>query len=194
MCWDDRFLAYRNSIFNPEARAFLLTRIAESEQEEDLSIPPNCKGYGRIRHFRRVLDEGWYDPLPMDPMSQSLGIPYTELVKAQVFQIASCNLHCWYCFVPNSLKSGDSQKASYFSANQMVELFVNDNKDIRIIDLSGGNPELAPEWILDTMKALEAYKLQDQIYLWSDDTLTTDYFFRFLSKDEMRYVYSIYKL
>jgi uncharacterized Fe-S cluster-containing radical SAM superfamily protein len=184
----DTFMLYREKIFNSDSREFLISRIADSEQEKDLSLPPNCNGYGRIRHFKRILDEDWYDPLPMDPMSKSLNLPYKDLVQAQVFQIASCNLRCWYCFVPDSLKIGNKTNATWFTAEQMTHMFFETDNDIRVIDLSGGNPELAPEWLIDTMKAIEKRGLIDSVYLWSDDTLTTDYFFRFLSNSEMQYI------
>jgi uncharacterized Fe-S cluster-containing radical SAM superfamily protein len=70
----------------------------------------------------------------------------------------------------------------------MVELFVNSDKKIRILDLSGGNPELVPEWLVDTMKTLDRQGLKEYIYLWSDDTLTTDYFFKYLSKEEKKII------
>ena len=177
----------RKSIYNGTDH-FLLARIASSEQEKDLSIPPNCDGYGRVRHFHRILDEDWYDPLPMDPMAKSLNLAYTDMIKAQVFQIASCNLRCWYCFVPDALKQGSDNVAKWFTTDQMVDMLIKNNNDIRLIDLSGGNPELAPEWIFQMMQSLEKKGVHDKIYLWSDDTLTTSYFFDFLSHDEIRYI------
>ena len=96
----------RASIYKPETRQFLLSRIAGSEQEKDMSVPSNCDGYGRIHHFRRNVDKWVQDPLPNDPACKALEIPYTDLLEAQVFQLASCNVHCWYCFVPDELKRG----------------------------------------------------------------------------------------
>lgn len=112
------------------------------------------------------------------------------MLEAQVFQIASCNAHCWYCFVPDELKRGKMVNAKWLTAEQMVELYKKSDTDIRVIDLSGGNPELAPEWTLDTMKALERNELQNKVYLWTDDTLTTDYAFEYLSKEELSYMAS----
>jgi uncharacterized Fe-S cluster-containing radical SAM superfamily protein len=182
------FIECRNSVYNKSTQQVLLSRISGSEQEKDLSLPPNCCGVGRVHHFRRKLDEDWFDPLPMDPMSKSLGLPIYDIIQAQVFQIASCNLNCWYCFVPNNLKIGDRNHSSYFTSEQMIDMFIKENINIRIIDLSGGNPELTPEWILETMKALENRKLSDKIYLWSDDALTTGFFFSELSKSDVRYI------
>lgn len=179
----------REKVYQSEPRRFLLSRIEGSEQENDLSLPPNCGGYGRIRHFRRHLDINWNDPLPMDPMSKSLNLETTDLVKAQVFQIAACNLSCWYCFVPQNLKSAQTGSSAWFSSDEMLGMFVEEKlDDIRLIDLSGGNPELVPEWIVDTMRALEKRNMVDYIYLWSDDTLTSDIFFRQLTSSDICYI------
>ena len=56
----------RAAIYKPETRQFLLSRIAGSEQETDMSVPSNCDGYGRIHHFRRNVDKWVQDPLPND--------------------------------------------------------------------------------------------------------------------------------
>jgi len=179
----------RDSVYCEDTKKFLLSRIAGSEQERDLSVPPNCLGYGRIRHFRRFISDDWgNDPLPIEPAQKALKLSPSDSIESQVFQIASCNVSCWYCFVPDSMKRADENTSKWFSASEMIDLFMEENSNIRMIDLSGGNPELVPEWILETMKALTAKKLQDKIYLWSDDTLTTDYTFKYLCKQDLNYM------
>lgn len=49
----------RASIYKPETRQFLLSRIAGSEQEKDMSVPSNCDGYGRIHHLDVMLINGY---------------------------------------------------------------------------------------------------------------------------------------
>lgn len=177
----------RQKVYCPATGRVLLSMIAGSEQAADLSEPPNCGGYGRIHHFKRKVDTGWMDdPLPIDPACKALGLPYVDMLEAQVFQLAVCNLHCWYCFVPNALKCAQAKNSQWFTAEKMVDIFLEENR-ASIIDLSGGNPELVPEWIVQTMRALDRRALSDKVYLWSDDTLTTDYTFRFLSKEDLDY-------
>ncbi len=181
----------RNSVYDSNERKFLLSKIAGSTQEADLSVPVNCDGFGRIHHFRRYIDPVWInDPLPIDPACKALKIPYNNLIETQVFQLAACNVHCWYCFVPDELKKGSKIHSEWFTAKEMVELFKKAKGKTKVLDLSGGNPELCPEWILDTMRALEEGDLQDSVYLWSDDTLTTDYTFEYLTKEELKYMAS----
>jgi len=158
-------------------------------QEKDLSVPPNCNGFGRIRHFRRYISDGWgEDPIPIDPCLRALGLDTLDILETQVFQIASCNLDCWYCFVPNDLKEAKVSQSKWFRCDEMIDMFLSEKSNIRIIDLSGGNPELVPEWIVQTMKALEKKGLHESIYLWSDDALVTDYTFRYLNSSELKYM------
>lgn len=181
-------LQCRQKVYRPDTGQFLLSMIAGSEQAEDLSAPPNCGGYGRIHHFRRRVDIGWMDdPLPIDPACKALGLSYVDMLETQVFQLAVCNLHCWYCFVPTILKCAQAETSQWFTAEEMIDTFLKEKNHPCIIDLSGGNPELVPEWIIQTMKTLDKKGLSEKIYLWSDDTLTTDYTFQFLSKEDLSY-------
>jgi uncharacterized Fe-S cluster-containing radical SAM superfamily protein len=51
----------------------------------------------------------------------------------------------------------------------------------RVIDLSGGQPDLTPEWIPWMMEELRRRELDACTYLWSDDNLSNDYFWRYLT-------------
>ena len=44
---------WREAGLDPEGRRILVTNFLDTEQEADLQEPPNCGGFGRIRHFRR---------------------------------------------------------------------------------------------------------------------------------------------
>ncbi len=172
-----------------DGNKFLIASILGSDQENDLTVPPNCEGYGRIRHFRRVVAEEWtYDPLPIDPACRALGIEKCDMIETQVFQIASCNLNCWYCFVPDELKCAKNSVSKWFTSEELIALYLKETNRAKVIDLSGGNPELVPEWILNTMYALERANISDKVYLWSDDTLTTDYTFTYLSNEQLDYM------
>lgn len=185
---EEKFISCRENIYRESNNNFLLSYIKGSEQEKDLTLPTNCGGFGRIRHFKRQIADDWlYDPLPIDPACVALNLPKTDVIQAQVFQIATCNVNCWYCFVPDELKNAQLGKSRWFSTDEMIKSFIEEDLPSQIIDLSGGNPELVPEWIVSTMHTLEHFGLSEHVYLWSDDTLTTDYAFRFLTKSELKY-------
>src|SRR4051812_27444967 len=79
-------------------RRVLISRLAGSGQEVDFTVPVNCNGYGRVRHFRLATAEGWPpNALPIVPACHALGIaPTPELMTALVFQNAACAWRCWY--------------------------------------------------------------------------------------------------
>lgn len=160
----------------------LITDFRGTVQEKDLSVPPNCGGYGRVRHFRRATSPGWPEnPIPIDPARRSLGLPGGDEIEAQVFQNAACNWRCWYCFVPYELLSANERRAAWFTSEELLQLYVAEQDRAHVIDLTGGEPGLVPEWIPWMMEALRAEGLDHTTYLWSDDNLSIDYYTRFLS-------------
>lgn len=179
----------RNRIINTKEKKLLIARIKDSLQEKDLSNPPNCNGYGRIRHFKRKSSDGWAtDPLPIDPACKALALSKADIILAQVFQIAGCNWRCWYCFVPDELISADKNHALWMSPSDMIELYLIESKRVPVIDLSGGAPNLTPEWTLWMMQELTARHLQNDVYLWSDDNLSNDFFFKYLTSAEIEFI------
>ena len=50
-----------------------------------------------------------------------------------------------------------------------------------MVDLTGGQPDLVPEWVPWTMEALERARSRPDVFLWSDDNLSNDFFWRYLS-------------
>lgn len=176
----------RNMIFSDDK--FLISRVGRDIQDaKRLSV--NCEGYGRLRYFKVDKYDDWVDnPLPMGPFSKLLGIDMEKSIPVQVFQVAKCNLNCWWCFLPNEYKVGNTLYSKWFSVDELVEMYIEDNNDAKVIDLSGGNPELVPEWVYKFMQCLEKKNLSDKVYLWSDDVLTTDFFFDRMEKKEQIYM------
>ena len=167
-------------------RRLLISRLAGSEQEEDLSAPVNCGGYGRVRHFKLATAAGWpRNPLPILPACRALGIPVPEVMRAQVFQNAACAWRCWYCFVPYNLLSADKRVSDWLSPDRLVELYGAEPDRPVVIDLSGGSPDLVPEWTPWMMESLRAAGLADTTYLWTDDNLSTTYLFDELSSQQI---------
>ena len=168
-------------------RKVIIAQITGSIQEEDLEIPPNCSGFGRIRHFKRFIEDWNNDPLPIDPALKALGKNSTDLMLAQVFQLAYCNMNCWYCFVPDELKSG--KVFSWFSAEELFDKFLEENiSDCYVIDISGGNPELTPEFVLWFMQAMMKKKKENDYYLWSDDSISTNSMESNLSRQDIEFM------
>jgi len=168
------------------ARKTLISRLAGSEQESDLTVPSNCNGYGRIRHFRQQTSPGWpTNPLPIVPACKALGLDPPPVMTAQVFQNAACAWRCWYCFVPYNLLSADPDRAEWLTAEDLVRLYRNEARRPLVIDLTGGSPDLVPEWTPWMMRALADAGLDSKTFLWTDDNLSTTYLFDRLDRAEL---------
>ena len=177
---------YRIRTLELGSQRVLMTRVQGSEQEVDLHRPVNCGGFGRVRHFHRSTTAGWPpNSLPIDPAARALGLQDgLETIEAQVFQNAACNWRCWYCFVPYNRLSADLR----YSEMQSMEMLVAEYKKLPqrppVLDLSGGQPDLTPEYVLWAMRALKDQGLAKSTMLWSDDNLSTDYFWSKLTATE----------
>lgn len=182
---DDFSATLRRKGINLSEQRLLIANLIGTQQQEDLSEPPNCKGFGRIRHFSRITKSGWpLNPLPIDPATKKLGLGVSNKLRAQVFQNAICNWRCWYCYVPFQLLSANMKHADWLTASQLVDLYLDQRDPPSIIDLSGGQPDLIPEWIPWMIDELNTRGLGDQVYLWSDDNLSNDYFWKYLSETD----------
>jgi uncharacterized Fe-S cluster-containing radical SAM superfamily protein len=180
---------YREQSIDLYGKRLLITNFHNTDQEKDLSEPPNARGFGRVRHFRRVTTAGWPpNPLPIDPTCRALGLPTVDNIRAQAFQNASCNWRCWYCFVPFDLLAANRRYSDWLSPAELIDLYLNQDDPPRIIDLTGGQPDLVPEWIPWMMNELRKRGLDQSTYLWSDDNLSNDYLWRFLSDDELELI------
>ncbi len=181
--------AYRARSVRADERKLLVSNFLGTGQAEDLTKPPNCKGFGRIRHFRRNSDPSWVlNPLPIDPACKALGLDPGGVLHAQVFQNAACNWRCWYCFVPFNMLDASPERAAWVTAGELVDLYLAEDDRPAMIDLTGGQPELVPEWVPWTMRALRERNLEGKVFLWSDDNLSIDYFWSVLSEADRELV------
>ena len=179
----------RSKAINLSEKKLLITNFHNSKQEEDLTEPPNCNGFGRIRHFRLGTGASWpLNPLPIIPAAKALGKKPESIIRAQVFQNAVCNWRCWYCFVDFKLLNGDQAHSNFLSCDDMLDLYLQQSDPPSMIDLTGGQPDLTPEWIPWMMEALKSRGLDKEVYLWSDDNLSNDYFWKFLSDEQIELI------
>jgi uncharacterized Fe-S cluster-containing radical SAM superfamily protein len=169
-----------------ETEEVLVTQFHGSKEERDFSLPANCGGFGRIHHFARTQGDGWpVNPLPIDPAARALGLPPSDSLQVQVFQNAICSWRCWYCFVDFDLLSANPKFAAFKTAAELIDLYLADSTQAKVIDLSGGQPDLVPEWGYWVYRELSARGLLGRVYLWTDDNLSNDYLWRFLGPKQI---------
>lgn len=170
-------------------KSILITNYKGTQQEIDLTEPANCDGFGRIRHFKLKSGDNWpQNPLPIIPANKYLNLPAGTELKAQIFQNSICNWRCWYCYVDFKLLIGNTKFADYLTCDKLIDLYLSEKDRPVMIDLSGGQPDLTPEWVPWMMEALIARNLDSTIYLWSDDNLSNDYFWKFLSPKQIELI------
>lgn len=179
----------REKVINLKEKKILISNYKGTLQEKDFSELPNCDGYGRIHHFNMETSPDWpKNPLPNLPACKSLNIEISTILRSEVFQVSMCNLKCWYCFVPRNLLSGNLNYASYLTASDLISKYMEIKDRPIVIILSGGQPDLVPEWLYWMMLELKRNHIHNKIYLWSDDNLTTDFFFKVLSIDQINFI------
>ena len=172
-------------------KRILITDFIGSQQEQDLTEPANCNGLGRIRHFKRETRSGWpNNPLPIDPALKALWLDPTDALRAQVFQNAVCNWRCWYCFVPFDLLSANPEHSKWVTASELIDLYLDQENVPMVIDLSGGQPDLTPEFVPWIVREIQNRDLDRHVYIWSDDNLSTDYFWRYLSFSDIELLHN----
>lgn len=164
----------------------LMTRFDGSKEAEDFTLPANCQGFGRIHHFQRSQGADWpANPLPIDPALRALKLPPSDTLQVQVFQNAICSWRCWYCFVDYELLSANPRFSEFKTCDQLLDLYLSEPQRPLVIDLSGGQPDLVPEWGYWFHQSLLKKDLSDRVYLWADDNLSNDYLWRFLSSEQI---------
>lgn len=179
----------REKSVNRQTKTIRMAKLSGSNQATDLSIQSNCGGFGRIHHFRLEPDPNWItNPLPTLPACKYLGAPMTDVLLAQVFQLGACDFRCWYCFVDFDLLSASQKHSELVSPRQLLQMMLDEKVNSQVIDLSGGQPELVPEYVLWFLEARKNLGLEQNHFVWSDDNLSTDYTWRYLSEEEISFM------
>jgi hypothetical protein len=164
-------------IWLPKERKVLLAQFLDTTMAQDVDPTGKdsfVKDFWRKKTYTKDSDK----LLPF--MNRDFSEPYmvaqhycggtwNDYNQPFIVQVAQCNLACRWCFVPHRLR--DASEGRYFSAKGVVELFgQNTPEDHGILRISGGEPFLAPDFLIDIgkqMAKLPAHKY----YLWIDTNL-----------------------
>jgi len=100
---------------------------------------------------------------------------YNMLIAAHV---PTCPYSCWHCY--NDKKLHSPQNADWISAQQLIDEFVKQREhDSRrqaefpsnVLRITGGEPFLVPELILECLRELKARGLHEQVFIWTETDL-----------------------
>lgn len=187
------FERIRKKIVNPNNRSVKITKLSNSIEGTDANCSINCNGFGRIRRYHSF--RLFFDNTKGRSKKLLRGLsPDTSSYSTQVFQIEGCNIRCWYCYVDDSSLNANSTDAEWITVDELMDLFFKDNSEPYIIDLSGGQPDIVPEWCYWIMQEVEKRGMKGKVYIWVDDNLTTvNCMEHFLTNDAIHYMASFPK-
>lgn len=178
----------RQRLIRPDSQEILVARLDDSLESKDSYTRVNCGGYGRIRQFNKFSIHLRHPASTLPVRPHFRGLPRVLPYRTQVFQVGACNWNCWYCFVDDGLLVGDSAKGSFLTAKQLIDLYLSEPDPAPVLDLSGGQPDLVPEWCLWVMRELENRGLRGSVFVWIDDNLSGRFMRQFLSKSDIAYM------
>lgn len=180
-------LKLRDNLIDLQQKKVLIANLNNSLESNDAYTRLNCQGFGRIRVYKNYTIHMSLDKKQTrKPLYR--GHPPTDVIRTQVFQLAGCNWRCWYCFVDYHLLSGLKKYGRFFSCEELIDLYLQEKSPPKVIDLTGGQPDLVPEWCLWIMEEIQRRGLTNQIYIWQDDNLSTDLLWEVLSTEQIQYM------
>ncbi len=165
-----------------------MSRFEHSTQQQDMTLPSNCGDFGRVHHFKLHPSPNWIDnPLPHKPVSDYFHTPIPEILPVQLFQLSVCNINCWYCFVDKKLRAGNPKHSDFCDPTDLLRKAKAENQP-NVIVLSGGQPDLVPEYNLWFLQSRERLGMEKSHFIWTDDNLSTDLFFETMTPAQMDYM------
>jgi uncharacterized Fe-S cluster-containing radical SAM superfamily protein len=180
----------RARMLDPTRRAVLIAHLGTSTEATDRYTRINCRGFGRVREFKDYLlhlEKAARPNVDAKPLLRGGSVSDGRL-RTQVFQLAGCNWRCWYCFVDDNLLSADRRVASLLSVDDLLDLYLAEADRPSVIDLSGGQPDIVPEWGYWMLQAIEERGLRGVVSVWTDDNLSTFLLWDCITSEGRRYM------
>lgn len=104
-----------------------------------------------------------------------LGRDPREFSRVFAIQLSGCDFDCSFCYVPRNINTANPKFGKYFSAKEILDHFVKAREEskepVNVIRITGGNPTIVPEIIVDVYKEIQGRNLD--VYLWIDSNLST---------------------
>jgi len=105
--------------------------------------------------------------------------------KIFVVQLSGCTYACNFCYVPPEINLANPSFGKFFSPKEIVDYFLSakskSKESMNVIRISGGEPTLTPEIIIDVYNEIEKRDLD--IYLWVDTNLSMTNYLEKLESD-----------
>ncbi|MEM5778439.1 MAG: radical SAM protein [Candidatus Aenigmatarchaeota archaeon] len=109
-----------------------------------------------------------------------------EYRKVFAVQVSGCTYSCNYCYVPPQVNAADAKFGKFFSPKEIIDFFLKERKEsnepMNVLRITGGEPTIIPEIIIDINNELEKRNL-DNVYFWNDTNLSTPKYLEKLEDD-----------
>lgn len=173
----------RSKIVDIDKKRLLIANLNRSDSPTDNFSNVNCNGLGRVRKFTNYTLHG----VPHQGQEKkryrrilSIGYKNNGPCRTQVFHLLGCSWRCWYCYVENKLLSGESKYGQWMTCDELLQLYFEQRDPPDIIDLSGGQPDLVPEWAVWMIEAIKKNGVGNKIHIRSENNLSN-----FLLRDKL---------
>ena len=107
--------------------------------------------------------------------------------KVFVAQVSGCTYSCNFCYVPPEVNVANPRLGKFFSPQEIVDCFLSTRKKskepMNVIRITGGEPTIVPEIIIDIYDEMEKRGLNESTYLWIDTNLSTTKYIEKLEND-----------
>jgi len=132
---------------------------------------------------------------PAYAAAHRLGGDPRDYNRVFAIQLNGCPYECSYCFVPRELNKPELGKGKLFSAEEMLQNFLEareyysgrDQTPLNVVRLTGGEvTSIVPEAIVDVHQEIQLRGLSNTVYLWIDCNLSTTKYVRLVETDLKR--------
>jgi uncharacterized Fe-S cluster-containing radical SAM superfamily protein len=134
----------------------------------------------RITDFDPYKDS-WFD-YPVIVRSK-LGGSWELYNLLTTIHVPACTFSCWHCYVDDQAKNPrqmlERDSIEYVSASDIVDAFLSQRemdeakgRKTNVLRVSGGEPFLSPDLILQILKYLRMKDLSDEIFVWTETNLS----------------------
>lgn len=181
-------MSIRDSVYKASDGSALFANLLNTKEATDSYHEVNHEGFGRIRNFKHFLFH-----IETDVMERRKFLRLNEVGKwsnqfqSQVFQIGVCPLRCRYCFVDKENLDGTNPQSAFLKPVDVIQMFLESWPNIRNLDISGGSPDLCPEFLFKLLSEIERVDLKGRITIWVESNLDVNYYSK-MSKNVIEYI------
>lgn len=162
----DAYFRYKKYMKNEE---WFLASLEEVWSAKFLGLTNNFESKS-IREVKKLEFQN-----PAYSAAFRLGGDPRDYSKVFTIQVAGCDLDCNYCYVPKPINVANQNLGIFFSAKEIIDHFLSarerSKEPMKVVRISGGNPTIVPEIIIDVYQEIENRDLN--AYLWVDSNLST---------------------